>query len=180
VVSTGALELRSTLTPEGECGENTPMRVERQASFQASHAAPEGRTVEISGTSSSSEVRGPGMPSHTRTSSVDTRHTVRDSAGNVVEGAHLTGSFEVTMADSDGGPRRTTRGTASEELADGSSAVLVLEDVVRGAPHTCPWPVSGTVRRTPAGGNEQVLTFGPECGQATLDGQALTLPQRPR
>jgi hypothetical protein len=56
---------------------------------------------------------------------------------------------------------------------------VTLTDIVRVPPPVCAWPLSGTLQRAEADGTTHVLSFGPECGQATLDGAAITLPSRP-
>lgn len=71
---------------------------------------------------------------------------------------------------------RVVASSPSSNAMDGSTIQIV--DLVRPPRQTCRWPTSGSVIRTDADGTVHTLTYGPACGQATLDGQDISL-QRP-
>ena len=93
----------------------------------------------------------------------------------MVSSVHLTGSMSVEFS-SDTPPVRTINGSYIEASHDGTEGTVTLENIVRTPRNVCRWPTSGTLTRTTSDGQTHTLTFGPDCGTATLDGTAVELP----
>ena len=53
---------------------------------------------------------------------------------------------------------------------------VTLASIVRPPRDVCRWPTSGSLTRASSDGTTHTLAFGPDCGTATLDGTAVTLP----
>jgi hypothetical protein len=92
-----------------------------------------------------------------------------------MDSVHLIGTLQSSFSQSETARTHTSNGSLTVIQADGSNSTVTLTDVVRVPRETFDWPLSGTITRTEDGG-AHVLAFGPECGQATLDGEAITLP----
>lgn len=177
VLSSGTVDESTTVEPLGECGEGVALRLRRQATFDTRSTDAEGRTLAVSGSSSSVSTHTPGAQQGTRTMTLDTTRSLADAQGTVLHGMRLQGTLEVVEERSGQAPTHTSRGTLQVQPAGGSVETVVVGDLVRVPPHVCPWPLSGSIQRTTAEGAARVLTFGPECGQATLDGRPVQLPQ---
>jgi len=132
-----------------------------------------------SGTVSSVSEGARGDERHSRSSTFDTTRTRSDAEGAVVDSQHVTGTLQVAFDGSGETDTHTSQGTMTVTQADGTSATVTLTGVVRVPPSECSWPIAGTLERKASEGDTHLLAFGPECGQATLDGTALTLPERP-
>lgn len=126
------------------------------------------------------------------------------TSGHVIIAAHLEGScedgdavlvrdveIERTIETPRGTMEAALTGTLSAMPGDGQvtldgALALVLDHPYRGTLEhdlsleavvrtpDCAWPVAGAVVRT-LGDQEMVLELGPECGEATLNGEALDL-----
>jgi hypothetical protein len=179
LLSSGTVDVVATVEPVGECGENTPIRVQRQSTHAIQHALPEGGVMALSGTVTSISVKDPGATSHARSSTFDVTRARRDAEGNTVESFHIAGTLEVTRTGSGESSSQTSQGTLQVTRPEGGEETVTLSAIVRVPPPVCAWPIGGTLQRTTADGTTHVVTFGPECGQATLDGEAITLPERP-
>ncbi len=178
-VSSGTVEVLSTITPVGECSESAQIQIEKQSTHDIRHASEDGSLVKLSGTVTATSTRGSSTGPQSRSSSFDTTRTRLDADGNTVESLRLTGELAVTSNRTAQPPTHTSQGTFTVTQADGSAATVTLTGIVRVPPPVCAWPISGMLQRTEADGTSHVLSFGPECGQATLDGEAITLPARP-
>ncbi len=173
--SSGTVELINDITvaPEGTCGPETRLDSLRSATFSTKHTRPDGSVVTFQGTTTSKGNRLVSETTFTRTGTLDTTREVRDAEGNVVRSLHLSGTLSVTFDGSGEAPVRILSGKFDAALADGTSSVITVEELRR--TRGCRWPIAGTVVQTQADGTEHVLGFGPECGSATLDGEAYEL-----
>jgi hypothetical protein len=173
--SSGTVELVNdvTVTPEGTCGPETRLDSLQSATFSTTHAEPDGRVVTFQGTTTSTGSRLSSETTFTRTGTLDTTREVRDAEGQVVRGLHLSGTLSVTFDGSGEEPVRILSGKFDAALADGTTSVITVEELRR--TRGCRWPIAGTVTQGQADGTEHVLGFGPECGTATLDGEAYEL-----
>jgi hypothetical protein len=176
--SSGTVDVVHTVEPVGACGEGAVYRYKDEATVAVSHTSPKGHLVTVAGTHTSESMHAPEATLFSRTSTVDTTHTATDSEGNVVRSIHLSGTEEVTFDSSGETPTRTSRGTMVADLGEGRSDRVTEKEVVRVPPSVCRWPVGGTLEHTTPEGTTHVLSFGPECGQATLDGAAVDLSER--
>lgn len=180
VVSSGTVEVVTAIAPVEACGEDSPLRFEQQSTHDITHTLEDGRSAKMAGSIASTSVRVPGArQTLSRAVTVDTTRTHLDAAGTVLDSLHLTGSLEENFDAEADTPTRTSNGTLTATLADGSASSVTLTGIVRVPPSVCAWPLAGTQVRTGAEGTTNTLVFGPECGQATLDGEAITLPARP-
>ncbi|MCP3099145.1 hypothetical protein LZ198_09720 [Myxococcus sp. K15C18031901] len=179
MVSAGTVDVVTAITPEEACGEHAPLRFEQQSTHDITHTATDGQRARMTGNVSSTTVRIPGAETLSRAATFDTTRTHLDAEGAVLDSLHLAGNLSEVFDPTATTPTRTSNGTLTATLADGSASTVTLTDIVRVPPSTCAWPVSGTEARTLADGTVHTLVFGPECGQATLDDEAITLPSRP-
>jgi hypothetical protein len=91
--------------------------------------------------------------------------------------ASATASGELVIATQldAAGPSRVVNGEIGVALPDGDAIAVVVTDVERVPPPECRWPIAGTVARTAPDGTTRTLEFGPECGQASVDGEPIDL-----
>jgi hypothetical protein len=169
----------STTTAQGECSDITELKSEQQATHNIQHTTAAGLVVTLTGTVTSNSSQTPATGSRTQSSTVDTTRTRVDASGSTIDSVHLTGTLESTFDKSAETPTQTSSGSMTVTQADGTTSSATLTNVVRVPRETCDWPISGTIERT-ADGIAHVLVFGPDCGQATLDGTATTLPAHQR
>src|SRR6185369_4462559 len=101
----------------------------------------------------------------------------RDAAGATTRTTELSGQVSESFDGSGPSPVRTISGTLDRTRDDGATSTLTVTGVALPAPSVCRWPTAGTIVETAAGGTTHTLVFGPACGQATLDGAAVTLPE---
>lgn len=175
VTSEGKVDVVSTTTALAECSDSVQLDSQQQATFDIKHTKEDGEITTISGTVTSSDSHTLASGPLSQSSTFDTTRTRIDASGNVVDSVHLTGTLQSSFSDSETARTHTSNGSLTMIQADGSSSTVTLTDVVRVPRETCDWPISGTISRSEDGGGH-VLVFGPECGQATLDGEAITLP----
>ncbi|WP_224246095.1 hypothetical protein [Hyalangium gracile] len=175
VTSTGKVDVVSTTTAQAACSESTRLDVQQEASFNIQHTQEDGELTTISGTVTSSNSHTQASGPLSQSSTFDTTRTRVDASGNTVDSVRLTGTLESSFSQSEDARTHTSNGTLTMIQADGSHSTVTLTDVVRVPRETCDWPISGKIARIIDGG-ASVLVFGPECGQATLDGEAITLP----
>ena len=175
--SSGTVEIASTYsTPDGCEG---AIVQEQSVSFQISRTGEDGSVSTAQGTTASTLQLVADAPPRKKATQADVTRTLTDASGAVVRSVHLTGAMSVEFS-SDTPPTRTINGAYAEAFADGTQGSVTLAAIVRPPRNVCPWPVSGTLTRTTADGQSHTLVFGPECGDATLDGTAVELPEHQR
>ncbi len=175
--SSGTVEIASTYsTPDGCEG---AIVQEQSVSFQISRAGEDGSVSTAQGTTASTLTLVADAPPQKKATQADVTRTLTDASGAVVRSVHLTGAMSVEFS-SDTPPTRTINGAYAEAFADGTQGSVTLAAIVRPPRNVCPWPVSGTLTRTTADGASHTLVFGPECGDATLDGAEVELPEHQR
>jgi hypothetical protein len=173
--SSGTVDVAYTYSAAEDC--SGAITQAGAVTFQISRTAQDGSIATVQGsTSSSAEIIGDAPPRQKQTTA-DVTRSVTDASGAVVRSVHLTGSMSVEFS-SDTPPTRTINGSYNEELNDGTTGTVTLAGIVRPPRSVCPWPTSGTLTRANSAGETHTLVFGPECGAATLDGNATQLPQR--
>lgn len=175
VTSEGTVDVVSTTTAQAECSDSTPIDVQQQATYNIQHTREDGEITTISGTVTSTASHSAASGPLGQSSTFDTTRTRVDASGNTVDSVHLLGTLQSSFSQSEDARTHTSNGTLTVIEADGTHSTVTLTDVVRVPRETCDWPLSGSISRTADGGGH-VLVFGPECGQATLDGEAITLP----
>ncbi len=173
--STGTVDVVSTTTAQGECSDSTQLDVQQQATYNIQHTTSDGEITTLTGTVTSSDSHTKGSGPQSQSSTFDTTRTRVDSSGNTVDSVHVTGTLQSAFSQSGDTRTHTSNGTLTLTGTDGTVSTVTLTDVVRVPRETCDWPTSGTISRA-ADGAAHVLVFGPACGQATLDGEAVTLP----
>lgn len=178
VTSSGSLNVTTTEEPIGECGDSPRLRIQRDSVHALQHTRADGTTTVHSGTVSTVTEGARGDDLRSRTSTFDTTRTRTDAEGTVVDSHHVTGSLQVAFDGTGETDTHTSQGTLTLTQEDGASTTVTLTGVVRVPPSTCAWPVAGSIQREGTDGTH-VLSFGPACGEATLDGAAVTLPERP-
>jgi hypothetical protein len=168
------IQQQITTDPAGSCAAGVKIVISEQSTFQITRTRPDGASIAVQGTASSTSTRDPAASTVSKQTTTDTTRTTTDASGSV-QSVHVTGSLSVVIDRSSGTPVRTVNGTVHAAYSDGTTSSVTLTDVVRSA--SCPWPVSGTIVRTAADGTTHTLVFGPSCGEATLDGSAVTLAE---
>ncbi|WP_147451522.1 hypothetical protein [Corallococcus llansteffanensis] len=145
--------------------------------FEVSRTNTDGEVSTVKGTTSSTAELVDGAPPRQKSTQADVTRTHTDASGAVVKSVRLTGELSVAFS-TDTPPVRTIDGAYTETLLDGSQGTVTLAGIVRPSRDVCPWPTGGTLTRTTADGASHVLSFGPECGDGTLDGATVSLPER--
>ncbi|WP_164000485.1 hypothetical protein [Pyxidicoccus caerfyrddinensis] len=173
--STGTVDIATTYTAPENC--EGAVTQEQSVTFLISRTNSDGEVSTVQGTTTSSAELTLGAPPRQKATQADVTRTRTDASGAVVSSVHLTGSLSVAFS-SDTPPVRTIDGAYTEAFLDGSEGTVTLAAIVRPSRDVCPWPTSGTLTRATADGETHVLAFGPECGDATLDGTAVDLPER--
>jgi hypothetical protein len=171
--SSGVVDIVNTYSAPADCvGTITAQEV---ATFQIDRTLPNGDLETAQGTTTSATLVTPGVGPTSKSVVVDVTRTVKDSAGTVLHSVQLSGTHQVQFS---GGPppTRTVNGTMTATFMDGTQGQVTLTDVVRPPREECPWPISGSLVRTAPDGTSHTLVYGPACGDATLDGSAVTMP----
>jgi hypothetical protein len=88
--------------------------------------------------------------------------------------ATATATGDVSIALSIADHQATVDGAVSVALPFGEAATAIT-GLVRVPPTECQYPIAGTVEHTLPDGTSHILAFGPACGQATADGEAVDL-----
>ena len=145
--------------------------------FEVSGTNADGEVSTVKGTTASTSELVDGAPPRQKSTQADVTRTRTDADGTVVQSVRLEGSLSVAFS-TDTPPVRTIDGAYTETALDGSQGTVTLAGIVRPSRDVCPWPTGGTLTRTTADGTSHVITFGPECGDGTLDGAELSLPDR--
>jgi hypothetical protein len=173
--SSGTVDIVNTYTATADC--TGAVTQAQTVTFEISNTNAEGEVSTEKGTTSSSSELVDGKPPQRKSTQADVTRTRTDASGTVVKSIHLVGALSVAFSSEDP-PVRTIDGAYTEETLDGTQAGVTLAGIVRPPRDVCPWPTGGTLTRTGADGTAQVLAFGPECGDATLDGAEISLPER--
>lgn len=173
--SSGTVDIAASYTAPENC--EGAVTQEQSVTFQISRTNAAGEISTVQGTTSSTSELTPGTPPRQKATQADVTRTKTDASGTVLSQVHLTGSMAIAFS-SDTPPVRTIDGAYAEESLDGTQASVTLAGIVRPSRDVCPWPTSGTLTRTASDGTTHTLAFGPECGDATLDGTAVDLPER--
>jgi hypothetical protein len=171
--SSGTVDITYTYTPAADC--SGAVKQDQAVSFQISRTAEDGSTSTVQGTTSSSAQLAGDAPPQQKSTQADITRTHTDASGAVVSSVHLTGSMSVEFS-SDTPPTRTINGSYTEAFHDGMQGTVTLENIVRAPRNVCRWPTSGVLTRTTSDGQTHTLSFGPDCGTATLDGTVVELP----
>ncbi|MCP3145119.1 hypothetical protein [Pyxidicoccus xibeiensis] len=178
-VSAGSVDVVTTVAPTAECAEGVALRFQQQSTHDITHTRGDGSSRKLTGTLTSTVIGVSDEKPQSRSTTVDTTRARLDAEGNVIDSLHLTGSLEETFDSAAVTPTHVSSGTLTSTDAGGNTSTVTLSAVTRVPPSVCTWPVSGTLERAEADGSTHVLVYGPECGQATLDGESITLPSRP-
>ncbi|RKG95246.1 hypothetical protein D7X32_39610 [Corallococcus carmarthensis] len=145
--------------------------------FEVSGTNSDGEVSTVKGTTASTSELVDGAPPQRKSTQADVTRTRTDASGTVVQSVRLEGSLSVAFS-TDTPPVRTIDGAYTETALDGTQGTVTLAGIVRPSRDVCPWPTGGTLTRTTSDGTSHVITFGPECGDGTLDGAELSLPDR--
>ncbi len=86
----------------------------------------------------------------------------------------VTASGDLSIALSRSEHHATIDGAVSVALPFGDAATAIT-GVVRVPPTECRYPIAGSVEHVLPDGTSHVLAFGPDCGQATADGEPVDL-----
>ncbi|HZI11517.1 MAG TPA: hypothetical protein VE153_14135 [Myxococcus sp.] len=173
--SSGTVDITSTYEAPADCA--GAVTQSQTVTFEISRTHADGEVSTTAGTTSSVAELVDGAPPRNKSTQADVTRTHKDAAGEVIRSVHLTGAMS-TAFSSDTPPVRTTDGSYSEEFHDGTTGTVTLAGIVRPPRNVCPWPTGGTLTRATSDGATHVLAFGPECGDATLDGATVSLPER--
>ena len=115
------------------------------------------------------------------TTTLDVQRSSKGNAGKAARQVHISGTL--TRQVSAGSSLQARASSASGQLkvdrGQGDVANVVFTDVSRSASDRCFLPTGGSMTRTDSQGERHTLAFSATCGQATLDGAAVTLPQPP-
>jgi hypothetical protein len=171
--SSGTVDITYTYTAAEDCSGS--VKQDQAVSFQISRTAEDGSTSTVQGTTSSSAQLVADAPPQNKSTQADVTRTHTDASGTVVSSVHLTGSMSVEFS-SDMPPTRTINGSYTEAFLDGTQGTVTLANLVRAPRNVCRWPTSGTLTRATSDGQTHTLSFGPECGTATLDGTLVEMP----
>ncbi|MFO0710844.1 MAG: hypothetical protein U0353_13445 [Sandaracinus sp.] len=171
-VASGSLEILRAL-PDAPTCESRPSGIEETARIVLEREGPSGQHATLEGTAVSRFDRPTGeIGAPVRHVDLDMTRTISAHNDAHVRSAHLVASLDVRPSE-DG--VRTVDGSGSLALPRGGSVAIELASVVRAPAEVCAHPVGGTLTRTGPDGTSHELVFGPECGQATLDGSPLDL-----
>lgn len=176
---TGDISITTSTSGPADCVETTPFEVTEDATFVTTRGGRDGGTESVSGSSHtvSQRILAERRPL-SRTSTFATTRERKDEAGVVVSSLRLEGQITVAFDDGTSTPQRTSAGSFTyDHVKDAatSTGTITLLDVVSAGPRECRWPLAGRVIRDASDGTSQTLEFTSTCGEATLDGLAITL-----
>ena len=164
-----------TTTVASDCSEGGDFNFTESATFAIDRSSPRG-SEHVEGSTQSSSSHALEAQDFTKSTALDVTRTRTDADGNT-EVVRLSGNLGVAFDASGALPLRTVGGTLSLTLPSGDAVQATLNGVVREPPRVCRTPVGGTIDYADPDGTAHSLSFGPDCGAATLDGEALTLEQ---
>lgn len=174
VTSTGTLDITADITvdPVDACTDGTVVTVNRTAELSETRTSSRG-TATGKATLTSDRSHTLGVTGGTDQTVVEITSQMNKADGKSVSLA-LTGTLDTTFAQDGTRPTAIANGTL-KLTADSKDYTLVIEGINR---TRCPWPTEGTIKRTDPDAKTHVLTFGPDCGAATLDGTVLDLKKQ--
>lgn len=184
ILSSGTMTLETVVTGDCDLGSALIVRT-MQIDVQADHG--EGRTMQLNGGATATVT----APQHVSTTQLDlqlaremsldgsVRHTsTLDGTLSVIpdptEGTvSLSGSLTMTITSSE---ERGSMNPLAPHPETGATGEIQLElhEVVRDREGGCRWPTRGEMTQT-QGETVHLLSFGPACGDALLDGEAIDL-----
>ncbi|NOK33655.1 hypothetical protein HMI49_10640 [Corallococcus exercitus] len=173
--SSGTVDIVNAYEASADC--TGAVTQSQTVTFEVSSTNSDGEVSTVKGTTASTSELVDGAPPRQKSTQADVTRTRTDADGTVVKSVRLEGSLSVAFS-TDTPPVRTIDGAYTETALDGTQGTVTLAGIVRPSRDVCPWPTGGTLTRTTADGESHVLTFGPECGDGTLDGAELSLPDR--
>ncbi|MFP2895202.1 hypothetical protein, partial [Corallococcus sp. 4LFB] len=173
--SSGTVDIVNAYEATADC--TGAVTQSQTVTFEVSSINSDGEVSTVKGTTASTSELVDGAPPRQKSTQADVMRTRTDADGTVVKSVRLEGSLSVAFSP-DTPPVRTIDGAYTETALDGTQGTVMLAGIVRPSRDVCPWPTGGTLTRTTADGESHVLVFGPECGDATLDGAELSLPDR--
>ena len=175
-VGTVSIEQTVAATPADTCDGTEQYDVTRTSKSDVTETHPDGTSDHLVTNVSSDSVRDPSAKKFSQTKTYDLTRTDLDATGATTRVTHTTGAIAEAFDGSGAAPTRTLDGTLTRD--DGSSTTtLTVTGVMFGAPDACRWPIAGTIVETLADTTTHTLAFGATCGDATLDGAAVTLPE---
>jgi hypothetical protein len=175
----GTLAVSKSITASNEaCDDTTVLTINQAATGSMTLARDDGATITKSATLEAIGTRSIGSRPSTLRAEIDYSRSGVSADGEALVAAVISGEVDVVYAHDAQPPTETMNGELHATV-DGKRGTHELSaevaDLVRVPKDVCRFPVSGSleVRRDD---RSRVLVFGPECGAATLDGEAVTLP----
>jgi hypothetical protein len=176
--SAGTVSIEQTVaaTPADTCDGTEQYDITRTSKSDVTDTHPDGTSDHLVANVSSDSVRTPSAQTFSQTKTYDLTRTDLDATGATTRVTHTTGAIAEAFDGSGATPTRTLDGTLTRD--DGTTTTtLTVTGVVFGAPDACRWPIAGTIVEALPDGTTHTLAFGATCGDATLDGVAVTLPE---
>ena len=170
--SSGKVNIAYTYAAAEDCSGSVTQ--DQSVTFEISRTDEDGAISAVKGTSASSALLTGDAPPQKKATQADLTRTLTDASGTVVSSVHLKGSTSTDFS-ADSPPVRTVNGAYTEDFLDGTTGTVTLASIVRPPRDTCAWPTSGTLTRATSAEDSHTLSFGPDCGAATLDGTAVDL-----
>ncbi len=179
--SFGVVDLtQSVAIDPPDCMTATTVTRTQSADFDVTRMSPDNGGVRLDGITSSTIVHSINTPVGTHSGTIDLTEQRLNGAGTAVRTVDTDGTFSVALDATVMPPTRTVDAQlAVVFVGENKSFNVTVTDVVRIPPTECPFPISGTVQVTTSNGGSSathVLVYGPDCGEATLDGQPFDLP----
>ncbi len=176
--SAGHVSITNTVTvdPAVTCTDSATYTFARTADADVTTTETDGTSAEVAAHVASSSTRQPSAQTFSQHKSYQIARTDRDAAGAATRASSLTGDVSESFDGSAATPLRLIDGTLTRDRGDGTTSTLVLTGIQLPAPGLCRWPTAGTITETVSDGTSHTLVLGSTCGQATLDGAAVTLP----
>lgn len=157
------------------CDSSTVLSWRQKTTLSMERGGRWGSTMSLSSTSESNAKHSLDATSLEISSTLDTLRTIKDEGGEVQKSVRVKGQVNALLDRSAMPPTRTLNGTLDTDFGQGDTGSVQLKDIVRQAPMVCFWPISGSMIRTDSEGQAHTLVFGPGCGEAKLDGEAISL-----
>ena len=178
--SSGIIDLVNVASVEGTCDAPTAFLWQQDSTFALDFNAPDGRSASEDGAASSTASHDVGVPAGTKVGTLDATRTFRDENGDIVRQVNVAGDYDIAYDGVSDPPTRTFNGTLQAELVNENKTLdLEVTGLVRVPPPMCIHPVAGTIVATRTEGNTTIthtIAFGPQCGQAAVDGNPIMLP----
>ncbi len=168
ITTSGSLQINTAI--DGDCQAGNAA-LDRTASFELVRQLTEDVTMRLVGSATAQRVQ----PDPTTLDIVVHASREISRAGTAVATAAVDGSVSVQLDREN--ETRTLSGLLSMHVQHprgAREAKLELSDVVRVHYTQCRWPVGGSITRT-TDKQVSVLAFGSTCGQATLNGEPVSL-----